>query len=153
MSIVSDLLGTLDTARALLDDVGLRPYTVTLRVVTWEGSRPGQGASSYVDTPITVAGGRRPKVVSVSDEDAVAGGLLTTTTYEVRNITPAYDGGGFAAHTLDPATKTNPTQVFYILQGPGMPDAGMMCKKVGDKFDRVFGYTVVIETLGKSVDP
>lgn len=150
MSIVSDLLGTLDDARALLDDVGLRPFSVVVRKVEWSGVRVGHGVATVTNTPITVAGGRRPKVVEVHDEDVAAGGPFDKTRFEIRNITPEYAGGGVAPETLDPDVGSHPTQIFYVLSGPGLPTDGMLCEKVGGKFDRVFGYSVTVETLGKT---
>jgi hypothetical protein len=151
VSIVSDSLPTLDEARALLDDAGLRAFTVAVRVITWDGPRVGEGQASTVDTPITVSGGRRPKVVAVAknDDDIVAGGVFKRARFEVQNITPAYSGGGVDPDTLDPPATSGLTEVFYVLTGPGMPASGMLCKKISDKFDRVFGYSVTLETLGQ----
>lgn len=150
MSIVSRALKTLDRARARLDDAGLRPFSVSVRVITWSGTCPGQGVPSVVETPVTVAGGRRPEITQVFDKDVIAGGVVTKARWKIANITPAYDGGGMDPATLDPANASEPnTQVFYVLKGPGMPASGMLCTKVADKLDRAFGYTIVIETMGR----
>lgn len=151
MSIVSRLLKTLDKGRARLDTVGLRPYTVTLRVITYAGARVGLGAATTTNTAITVADAKAPKVRVLSDSDTVASGnLFTKTRYEIGPLTPAYDGGGVAATTLDPATSASPTEVFYVVTGPGTPSTGMLCKKVADKYDSPFRYMLIVESIGKA---
>lgn len=148
MSIVSNLLGVIDDARALLDDVGLRSYEVSLRTVTYAGTRVGEGAPTTVDTPITVAKGKRPKVSVETDRD-VAAGRFSKTTYKVGPLTPPYSGGGVDPALLDPAKYSAPTEVFFVLKGPGLPTSGTLCKKVADNFERVFGYTITIESIGR----
>lgn len=144
------LLPAIDSLRGLPGILGLRLYTVKVRVVTSSGDRPGQGSKTVVDTPITVKGGYAPKVVQIVDQDVVAGGVYTKTKYEIRGIVPSYPGGGTPTSTLDPAQTTSPTEVFYVITGPGTPPTGHLCKKIADKFDKAFGYTITVETLGKA---
>lgn len=149
MSIVSDLLGTIDEARALLDDVGLRPFTVYRRIVTYTGARVGDGDRLVEDTPITVARGGRPKVESLAGENVVAGGVMTKQRWKVGPLTPEYAGGGTEPEVLDPPRSVQPTEVFFVLQGPGLPESGALCKQVGNNFNSPFRYFITIESLGK----
>lgn len=149
MSLVTDNLGAVDDGRALLDDFGLRPFTVTLRVVTWSGDRVGKGDSVTTDTPVTVSGGRRPKLVVLQDRDVVAGGVMTRARYKIGPITPPYNGGGMTPDVLDPAAGAQPTEVFFVVEGPGMPATGMLCKKVDGDFANPFKFFLTLESLGK----
>lgn len=151
MSTVSEVLGTLDEARQLLDEQGLRPYTVTLRVRTWAGERVGDGAASVTNTPLTVANGGRPKVKLESDRDVVSSGnVFSKTRYRIGPLTPEYDGGGIDAATLDPAASATPREIFYVISGPGLPATGILCQKVSDDYSSPFGFYVIVETIGQA---
>lgn len=149
MSLVSDLLQTIDEGRELLADVGLRPYTVSLLVVTHAGEYPGDGSSYTTSTPITVAHGKAPKVKVVDDKDIVQGGAFSKTRYEIGPLTPAYATGGVSPEDLEPPATNKPREVFYVLKGPGLPTNGMLCKKVADRLDSPFRYVITVETLGR----
>lgn len=53
MSLRTDLISTVDAARGILDDLGLRLHVVQLRTTTWSGNAPGRGTASHADTEIT----------------------------------------------------------------------------------------------------
>ena len=135
MSIIKDSLPILDKARALLADVGLRPYTVSVLVRTWvNGDRVGTGNLVETETPLTVADGRPPKVRQLSAKELVAqGGALEDQTFEVGPLTPDYGVGGTQADTLNPPMGEHPQEVFYVLKGPGLSAAGALCQKQLDR--------------------
>jgi hypothetical protein len=113
-TIVDGVLPILDKARALLDEVGLRPFTVTVRTVTWSGERVGLGTATTVDTPLTVADNKRVKVRQLKGQEVVAqGGLYGEQWLLVGPFTPAYSGGGVSESTLNPATVSGPREVYY----------------------------------------
>lgn len=150
MTIVSDALSILDDARGLLDDVGLRPYQVFVRVTAWSGARAGLGTKTVTDTELTVADGKRPKVRQLSAKDVVAsGGSLSDQIFEIGPLTPPFTGGGTEASVINPALDADaPTGVLYVLMGPGAPADGWLCKRVGDKLDSPFRYMVTVQRIG-----
>lgn len=151
MSIVSDLLPTLDNARSLLDEVGLRPLAVARRVATWTGARPALGDRTVTITPITVANGKRPKVRQLDDRELVAsGGILGTARYAVGPLTPDYGAGGTKAADIQPEPGADPSEVQFLLYGPGQPASGMLCKLVSVDFSSPFRVSFVIEALGQA---
>lgn len=153
MSIVSGSLPILDAARGLLDDAGLRPYQVFVRVNTWSGARIGLGTKTSTVTELNVDGNKRPKVRQLSAKDVVAsGGTLEDQLFEVGPLTPPFTGGGVATTTINPPTSASPTEVNYILIGPGTPAAGWLCKRVSDKLDSPFRYLVTIQRIGMDVE-
>lgn len=149
MSIVRDSLPILNSARALLSDVGLRPYTVSLLVTTWSGAAVGQGTRSQVETPLTVANGRPPKVRQMSAKEIVAqGGTLEDQIFEVGPLTPSYAGGGTDAALINPPVTGSPTEVHFLLRGPGIPATGTLCQKVFDRLDSPFRLMFQIRRIG-----
>lgn len=53
MTLRDDLIPCVDECRELIDDLGLRRFTVETRVRTWHDGEPGAGESSDVITAIT----------------------------------------------------------------------------------------------------
>jgi hypothetical protein len=149
MSIVSDSLGILDQARGLLDDVGLRPYRVYVRTRAATGGRVGLGSTVATTTEITVDGTKRPKVRQLSAKEVVAaGGALSDQIFEIGPLTPEFSGGGTDPATLNPAIAAEPTEVAYILVGPGTPENGWICHRISDKLDSPFRYMVTVQRTG-----
>lgn len=103
------LLPLLDRARAKLTTAGLRRYTVTRRLVTWDSGEVGRGNPTYSDLVLSP----NPKV------QETGAGQLT-----VGHITPSHATGGYTAAQLrpltgDPAAAEDPGQEFYyLLSGP-----------------------------------
>jgi hypothetical protein len=52
VSLRDRLVAIADRARAVPDQLGLRPEVVKLRVTTWTGGVPGRGTPTHVDTEI-----------------------------------------------------------------------------------------------------
>lgn len=53
MAMRDDLQPVVDDARQLVDDLGLRAFTVVVRTVTWSGGRPGSGTASNSDLTLS----------------------------------------------------------------------------------------------------
>lgn len=157
MSFASDLRADLDEIRAIPDELGLRPFDVIVRVVTWSGadasgrSGVGIGTSSYVDTPFLVGGGHRPKVRQVSMRDIIAsGGLYHDQDMKVGPVTPAYpgnasqEGGGVAYATIEPPVTGAPTQIYYRVSGNGLPGLGVWYDKKFDTTDHAMNSWFIL---------
>lgn len=149
MTIASDVLGILDQARGLVDDLGLRPYRVYLRTIAWSGARSGLGTATTTTTELTVQGTKRPKVKQLSAKDVIAsGGAFEDTVFEIGPFTPPFAGGGTATTSLNPAMGSTPTEVYYIVVGPGTPTNGWLCERMSDKLDSPFRYMVTVRKKG-----
>lgn len=145
-TLVQDILPIIDLGGAIIHDLGFCPFTVTMRVVSWPGTRPGLGTATFVDTALTLDGTHRPEVVELSSRDILAsGGKYAEGDYRVGPFTPAYPGGGRDPSYFDPPTTGSPQEIFYKLVGAGV--SGWF-KKVDQKTDDVFGYTLVIRAAG-----
>ena len=154
--IVTDaLLRAIDKIRGIPDQLGVAPFTVAVRVVTWSGSRVGVGTRTVTDTPVKVsAGARNPDVRRLTSTDVIAsGGLYTATDLRVGPLTPGYAGGGMTAAQLDPAPGSSPTEVSYVVTGPGIPSGGVLYKRVGGEMASSTQYFVVIRSTGERATP
>lgn len=148
-TLVQSLLPVLDDARGILDDFGLRPFEVFVRVRDWSGDVAGQGTATDVDTEITVASGKRPKVVEVKSRDVVAsGGAIAATTYKVGPLTPDYGTGGSRADVLDPPVSPG-REVLFVVTGPGLAPEGVLCKRVDGEGFSPFKWFLYLERLGQ----
>ena len=142
---VTSFKPALDQLRGIAGILGYRETSVTIRVVTWTGKAPGQGTSSYIDTPIKVASGLyNPRVTQITERDAIAsGGLYSNQDMKVGPFTPPFDAtafiaaGGVSMDTINPP-QTKPVgsgvkEIHYKLEGKGFGDIGMWFERVGDE--------------------
>ncbi len=135
----SDLLEALDDIRSIGGELGLRPWSCTVRVRTWTGARVGLGDRTDVDTPIVNMasnGVAQPVYVKqLSRKEIIAsGGLYTDRDWKVGPITPPYPSilrvpaGGFDDTTIDPQPTGQPTEIFWFISSPtgtfGVPPGG-----------------------------
>lgn len=152
MSFRDDLLPDLDAIRGIPGELGLRRFTVTVRVKTTTGVRPGVvgGTTTTVDTVLKVGNGtQNPKVAEVSVRDVVAsGGLYETGDYRIGPLTHEWSNGGTSLDTTNPATTSTGREVFYILEGPGFASGGVICKRVSDESLPNFHINVVVRRMG-----
>jgi hypothetical protein len=156
-TLAQGLLPLLDAVRGIPGTLGFRPISVTVRVVTWTGTKPGQGAQSYVDTPLLVGNGtQNPRVIQVTDKDALASNsLYTNQAVKVGPLTPAFaaslgsPGGGVTAAQLNPplAAAGSTTEIFFKLSGSGY-QFPVWFKRVSDEVMRPTQYFVVLERSG-----
>ena len=157
------ILGPLDIVRGVGGLLGLRVYTVSVLVRTWDGPRPGVGFSSDVTTQLTNAlpgGGRTPvHVKQVSRRDVIAsGGVYADRDVRVGPLTPPYPAGigfptgGFDDATADPAIPVSqkPVEIFWNVVGPGWPvGTGGWAEKVGEEFTALH-LNVILRATGRS---
>lgn len=151
MTFRDDLLGPLDAIRGIPGELGLRRYAVSVLVRTHSGSRPGISGGTWTDvtTPLKVSGGaQNPSVTQVTSKDVVAsGGLYQVGDYRIGPLTPEWADGGTAYATLSPATTSTAREVFFVLTGPGMPDAGIKCQRVSDEALKNFRINVIVRAM------
>lgn len=162
-SLGTDLLDVLDDIRGIPGELGLRPYKVTVIVRTWTGTRPGVDASTSTDTPAVITvdiGQQHPKVRQLTDRDVIAsGGQYTDRDFRIGPITPPTTGGnagdapypaGIRAAVFDPPTSSSPTEVFFRVEGPGMPAGGTYFKKIGQDVSRPLHYEFTVRDTGET---
>lgn len=140
--------------RIKLRDEGLRLYTVSIRVRTWSGSRPGVDASTSTDANTYFyvdAGTHRPHVEQVSQRDIIASdGQYQDQDLKVGPITPPYTGGGVDITAFDPTPGNSPTEVFFKIEGPGMATGGSWFRKVGQDVSHALSYTFVLRRTAEA---
>jgi hypothetical protein len=100
VSLRDDLVPVVDESRALVEELGFRPYVVKTRQRTWSGAEVGRGTATDVDTTLDPA----PKVQDVP-ERLVHGspGRYESGDRLVTRISATYtraqlDGGSLAAN-------------------------------------------------------
>lgn len=147
-------------ARGIPNKLGLRQYDVSLRTISWSGSRPGVGTKTITDVHFSVnqgkAGNDRPKVTLVSTREIVAsGGRYTEGDFRIGPMTPQYTDSqgrtfGTTPDDFQLAIKNSPTEIFFNLKGPGMSDqvGGDWFELVETDFTKNFGYTIVVRKTG-----
>ena len=82
---------------------------------------------------------------------------MSDAIYDLGPFTPEHAAALALADTknvspddLSPAQDGTPTEIYYVIKGPGMPEAGMLFSRVGDKLDRPFRYTVTVKNTGRT---
>lgn len=91
---------------------------VTIRTTVWSGGAIGKGVSEDADLVL-------PQIFPVEQisarEVGASGGLFRDEDVRVRDVVPAYSGGGYSAEQLDPARALaegqRDTEVSYVLTG------------------------------------
>lgn len=148
MSIVDDVLPILDVARGILDDVGLRKFTVVCRTITWSGERVGLGTATTVDTTLSVAGSKRVKVRELKSQEIIAqGGNYSEQWLEIGPFTPPFTGGGTAESSLNPPTVSSPREVYYKVTDSRGGSAWYDLADI--KTDSPFRYVVTVRKSSK----
>jgi len=154
------LLNVANNVRQLPTDLGVRLYTVTVRVTTYDNSGlfnvPGMGVPTVTETPIYLDGyGTLPYVRSVTKQDIIAsGGTYQDGDYKIDFITPYYNNiygaGGVAINIFEPNQNpgTQPTEIVFIIQGPEFPTNGALFKKINTYSDKPFHYTLFLRKIG-----
>lgn len=152
MTLRDDFLPVLDWGRGLLDDFGLRLFTVVCRVVRWSGERVGVGYPTYTDTTLTVDGSKRVKVRDLSSEEAIAqGGLYTNEILEIGPFTPTFSTGGTDPSDLNPSVNASyPQEVFYKVTGPGIE--GHWYEVLEVNTTKPFRYMVRVRKSARTLD-
>lgn len=149
------LLPAIDTIRAIPSVLGMRLYTVQIRVDTWSGARVGVGSLTRgALQPIKVAAGTATITVRQrSQKDVIAsGGGLQDIDFILGPITPPYPGSvkdDDQISLLDPPVGASPTEIHYFVTGPNMT-AGAWFRKVEQDFSKPYHYTIVIRKTGQT---
>lgn len=154
MSFRDSILPAVQAIRNIAVDMGIRRFQVWTRVVTWSGSRPGVGTKTEVDTYLG-----RVKVRDVKSKDVVAGmSELADAVYELGPFTPEHgaivntpDTKAPSPDMLAPPQTGATSESYYLLKGPGLPDDGVLCARVGDTTTRPFRYMVTVRAIGRKV--
>ncbi len=164
-SLADALKPALDTVRSIagLPALGLRPFTVTVRVRVWSGDRPGVGSRVDYDTviynTIQQPGGplRVPvRVQRLSQKDVIAsGGTFTDRMYKVGPVTPDYPiaggpDGGYTIAALDPTTTNSATEIMWLMTGPDMPGGGTVLIKDNQEATAMH-FFVTLRSTGQQV--
>jgi hypothetical protein len=150
MSLKDDLLPIIDPLRAIAGELGFRPYQVWVRVTQSAGTRPGMGTKVVSETRLLV-GGRDPKVREVKRRDISSGANnLLECEYDIGPLTPEFGGGGISHDTINPQRSSTPTEVTFLLKGPGLPSSGLLCKRIGDHVDRPLRIVIRVKGTGRA---
>ena len=146
------LLPVLQRFRDLSVDLGVRQYQVWLRKITWSGSRVGLGTSTTTDSYLG-----RPKFRRVSSKDVIAGSVMTEQMFEIGPFTPSHSQPASTPDTLavlpsdlSPVQTGTPTEVYFVVKGPGLPTTGALFERVMDSLERPFRYTVTVKSVGRA---
>jgi len=138
VSLRDELLPVVNDARALVEDLGLRLFSVRVEVREWSGARVGAGVSSVVST-LTLD--PRPRVRDVTAREvASSGGTLRTGDRRITAITPTHTGAGYTPAQLRPVISGQQERV-YVLTGE---DGASEWELVEASFDRPFGHELVV---------
>ncbi len=149
LTLRESLLPVVDALRAIPAQLGLRLFSVQVITRTWTGTRTGLGYSNDAATPIKVDLGLfDTKVKMITARDVMAsGGLYTDQDLKIGPITPPFAGSaadGSAITVFDPTPGIAPTEVFFLVTGPGYPPAGAYFKKISQDVTGNFRYTFVV---------
>lgn len=160
-----ELLPMVNELRQLPTAFGIRLYTVTMRVSTWNKVNtvfdvPGEGTETITDYPLVLdgyGGTTQPKVTKLTTRDIIAsGGLYTDGDYKVDFITPQFVSedclgsfvvGGVPVSGFELDKDTVATQITYVLTGPEFP-FGALFKKVETWTSNPFTYSFVLRKIG-----
>ncbi len=146
------LLPVLQRFRDLSVDLGVRQYQVWIRRITWSGARAGLGTATTTDTYLG-----RPKFRRVSSKDVIAGSVMSEQMFEIGPFTPSHSSPSATPDTLavspadlSPPQTGTPTEIYYVVKGPGLPESGALFERVMDSLERPFRYTVTIKSIGRA---
>lgn len=134
--------------RAIPNNYGLRPYTITIVNRTHTGTYAGEGTATDTETALTEHGGAPPKVREANDEQMALGNLPRGTLI-VGPITPDHPGGGTSAATLLAQAAANRDEFYYRVTGPGDSD-GALYRLHSISTDRGYHYTLQLTPVSEA---
>lgn len=148
MTLADDLKALARDIRAIPGQLGIRPYTVTVRVSSWSGGAIGEGTETVVlDTAIVEGGGQSPKVRRPNSEE-VALGALDAGDLVVGPITPS--PAGFTHTQLTGGTATTGQLVSYIVTGPDWDSGTARFRLKAIQTDRALHTTLTLAPVSPS---
>lgn len=135
-----DVLPIVDDGRSLIEELGFRTHSLTIRTRTWSGTEDlgaSVGVGDYSDDDVTIT--PRPKVVETSERELLVG-----------PITPSHATGGYSPAQLNPQTEIDETsqEVLYVVSGPGGTHAYSLLS-IDDK--KAFGYSLRLRLIDRAV--
>jgi hypothetical protein len=78
--------------------------------------------------------------------------------FEVGPFTPAHsktvstpDTLAVEPFDLSPQQTGTPTEVYFVVKGPGLPSDGALFERVKDSTERPFRYTITIKSVGQAL--
>ena len=109
MTLRTDLIPVVDEARDLIDDLGLRLYTVQTVTRTWSGARRGEGTAT--DVAVTLS--PTPKVSDPPPRrNPELGGRTEVGERQVSRISASYDVDDLTGGALGASQE-----FFWLLDG------------------------------------
>lgn len=157
MTFRDRLLPAIDRIRGIPGRMGLHRHRVFVRVTTYvANTRNTVGVSAVltdVETELLV-NGQPPHVKIIRSKDLVAGSPeYADTLYEIGPVTAEFAGGGVTAESINPERGANPATTQYRITGPGIPTAGILCKREDDTTDKPFRYMIRVKSIGRRKSP
>ncbi len=141
MTVRDRVLPPVNRARGIIENLGFRRYTVTIRTRTWSGPRRQEGTATNVDLVLAPS----PKVAELALREVLgSGGRFEAGDLRITRITPQWtDGTG--THGYTPAQLNPPAgplqDVRVVLVGD---DGTKVCTIVEGSFDGALGYGLVV---------
>jgi hypothetical protein len=134
------------SARAIAGQLGFRPHSVAIVVVTTDGPHTGDGTRIEEVTEITEADGQSPKVRWLKD-DEIALGQLPKGSAVVGPITPEFTGGGTQLSVLNGSEVSDGQVRLLRITGPNHPTGADYTIK-GVSADRALRYMISAVPVG-----
>ncbi len=76
--------------------------------------------------------------------------------YELGPFTPEHNGSlgwtdtkALSPADLSPLQTGTPTEIYYVIKGPGFPTSGILCSRVSDDLAKPFRYMVTVKNTGR----
>lgn len=138
-----------DQALSVPNVLQLRPYTITIKTITWTGETVGEGTSTTTSQVITNANNINVRFRQVDKRDiALSGGILKDQDVKIGPIVFPYSITGVGSGGTDPTvfspTSNNVSEVYINITGPNMPSNGSNYKKIYDTTERNVLYRVFL---------
>ena len=121
MSFATSIRRSLEAARSIGGQLGLRTHAVVLQVGTWSEGTVGDGSETAAETTIK-EGGQNPQVHWLTDAQIALSEDATEGTCRIGPLTPNHTAGGVALSTLA-GTALSDHQTFHVeITGPKHPN-------------------------------
>jgi hypothetical protein len=151
MTFRNDFLPALQEIRQIPQLLGLRLFTINVRVSLWSGQSVGDGyLISVTDTPLVDANGTYPKLSYVSQRDIVqSAGLYEDGDIQLKYITPSFTvpiPGGTPISLFIPPIQPVPAEIHLTVQGPRYPNP-ILYAIIKTYTEATFHYTIIARAM------
>jgi hypothetical protein len=150
MTTADDINRLLQSTRAILPAMGMRPNAVSRVVRTWTSGKVKVPWPAVVDVDYeddTLVFEPTPKVREISTREiASSGGVYADGDLRIERITPAFpspSAGGYTPTQIAPTASGPGIEIFYVITGPL---AGVY-RRVDCRNDRALEYWVTVRRL------